>query len=472
MKDFEGWQGRNNFDDCIKMTFGTNLSTKYLQHFPILTWEQNSITFDKNVTVRMVSDKRTITKDGRIVLNGDTYLLPWNPLTEEKLYHWNSAGGTTTWDLPESWKKLATVVLYKLTDQGREFAQQVEVKNGQIVLNAEPNTPYVLDKTKSKAISAMTWGEGTFIKDPGFNSGNLKNWTVEGAGVTVVRNKIGQYELEINGTTPATVSQTLTGLKVGTYYASVYVATTGDRRAYLGVKDYGGQEVSTYANNSLWKNYISADSKHDTNMQRMYVYFKILEGQTTAKLFLNVDKGTNVVTFDDIRVVAIEQQSKPLNVFFKENFEHIPDGLYPFIKGPAGGVNDPRVHLSELHAPYTQKGWNEKPIDDVINGNWSLKAHSEEVGLLLQTIPQTIRFKAGKSYTVTFSYETSGSDYALVNGDGTKTNMSIVLNKVTTPTIASFTFLASESGNTWFGIEKLNGKESDFVLDDLIIIEN
>ncbi len=207
-------------------------------------------------------------------------------------------------------------------------------------------------------------------------------------------------------------------------------------------------------------------------MQRMYVYFKILEGQTTAKLFLNVDKGTNVVTFDDIRVVAIEQQSKPLNVFFKENFEHIPDGLYPFIKGPAGGVNDPRVHLSELHAPYTQKGWNEKPIDDVINGNWSLKAHSEEVGLLLQTIPQTIRFKAGKSYTVTFSYETSGSDYALVNGDGTKTNMSIVLNKVTTPTIASFTFLASESGNTWFGIEKLNGKESDFVLDDLIIIEN
>ena len=472
MKDFEGWQGRNNFDDCIKMTFGTNLSTKYLQHFPILTWEQNSITFDKNVTVSMVSDKRTITKDGRIVLNGDTYLLPWNPLTEGKLYHWNSAGGTTTWDLPESWKKLATVVLYKLTDQGREFAQQVEVKNGQIVLNAEPNTPYVLDKTKSKAISAMTWGEGTFIKDPGFNSGNLKNWTVEGAGVTVVRNKIGQYELEINGTTPATVSQTLTGLKVGTYYASVYVATTGDRRAYLGVKDYGGQEVSTYANNSLWKNYISADSKHDTNMQRMYVYFKILEGQTTAKLFLNVDKGTNVVTFDDIRVVAIEQQSKPLNVFFKENFEHIPDGLYPFIKGPAGGVNDPRVHLSELHAPYTQKGWNEKPIDDVINGNWSLKAHSEEVGLLLQTIPQTIRFKAGKSYTVTFSYETSGSDYALVNGDGTKTNMSIVLNKVTTPTIASFTFLASESGNTWFGIEKLNGKESDFVLDDLIIIEN
>lgn len=471
MKDFEGWQGRNNFDDCIKMTFGTDLPTKYLQHFPILKWEENTITLDKNVTVKLVSGKRTITKDGRTILNGDTYLLPWNPLTEEKLYHWNPAGGTTTWDLPQSWKNLKTVTLYKLTDQGREFAQQVEIKNGQVILNAEPSIPYVIYKTKIASNSITNWGEGTFVKDPGFNSGNLKNWTVEGSGASVVRNKIGQYELEINGTTPATISQTLSGLTAGTYYASVYVATSGNRRAYLGVKEYGGQEVSNYANSSLWKNYISADSKHDTNMQRMYIYFKVPEGQTTAKLFLHADAGTETVVFDDIRVVATKQESKPSNIFFTENFENIPDGLYPFIKGPAGGVNDPRVHLSELHAPFTQKGWNEKPIDDVINGNWSIKAHSEEAGLLLQTIPQTVRFKAGKTYTVTFKYETSGVDYALVNGDGTKTNMSIVLNTATTPTTATFSFLASENGNSWFGIEKLNGNESDFVLDDLVIIE-
>lgn len=471
MRDFEGWQGRNNFDECIAMTFGTNLPTKYLQHFPILSWEEKGITLEKNVTVSMVSEKRTITKDGRTVLNGDTYLLPWNPLTEEKLYHWNTSGGATTWDVPQSWKNLKTIALYKLTDQGREFAAQVEVKNGQIILNAEPSVPYVVYKNKISSNSTLTWGEGTFIKDPGFNSGNLKNWTVEGVGVAVVRNKIGQYELEINGTAAATISQTLSGLSEGTYYASVYVATSGNRRAYLGVKDYGGQEVSNYANSSLWKNYIAADSKHDTNLQRMYIYFKVPQGQTTAKLFLHADAGSDTVVFDDIRVVAIKQDSKPSNVFFTQNFENIPDGLYPFVKGPAGGVNDPRVHLSELHAPYTQKGWNEKPIDDVINGNWSLKAHSEEAGLLLQTIPQTIRFKAGKKYKVTFTYETSGSDYALVSGDQTRTNMSIVLNTVTTPTSASFTFVASESGNSWFGIEKMNDKESDFVLDDLVITE-
>lgn len=471
MKDFEGWQGRNNFDDCITSTFQTNLPTKYLQHFPILTWEDNSITLENNVVVAMVSGKRTITKDGRIVLNDNTYLLPWHPITEEKLYHWNAAGGTTIWDLPKSWKKLKKVILYQLTDQGRQLVQQVEIKNGQIVLNTEANTPYLVTKTQTQSNSTMVWGEGTFIKDPGFNSGHLKNWIVEGSGVAVIRNKKGQYELEINGTAPATVYQTLSGLTTGTYYASVYVATGGNRRAYLGVKEYGGQEVNNYADSSLWKNYIAADSKHDTNLQRMYVYFKVPEGQTTAKLFLHADAGSETIVFDDLRVVAIQSTPKPSTLFFKENFENIPDGLYPFIKGAAGGVNDPRTHLAELHAPYTQKGWNEKPIDDVINGNWSLKAHSEEAGLLLQTIPQTIRFKAGKTYTVSFKYEASGADYALINGDGTKTNTSIVLNPANTPTTVSFSFLASANGNSWFGIEKLNDKESDFILDDLEITE-
>jgi endo-alpha-N-acetylgalactosaminidase len=472
MDDFEGWQGRNNIDKTIEMTFGTGLSTKYLQHFPILKWEENTISLEKNVTISLVSGKRTITKDGKTVLNGDSYLLPWNPYTEEKLYHWNQTGGLTTWELPKSWENLKTVQLYKLTDQGREFVQQIEVKNGQLTIQADSKTPYVLDKTKNASKTLDSFGEGTFIKDPGFNNGNLKNWKVDGNGVAVVRNKIGQYELEVSGTTPVTASQTITGLTAGTYYASVYVATSSDRRAYLGINNYEGQEVSTYANNSLWKNYIAADSKHDSNMQRMYVFFKVPEGQTTANLFLRAEAGTSQVLFDDIRVAAIRQTAKPANVFFAENFENIPDGLYPFIKGPSGGVNDPRTHLAELHAPYTQKGWNEKPIDDVINGNWSLKAHGEEPGLLLQTIPQTVRFKAGKTYTITFNYEASGADYALVMGDGTSTKIAIAINAANIPTQTSFTFLGSESGNSWFGIEKLNGKDSDLVIDDLVIIEN
>jgi len=135
-------------------------------------------------------------------------------------------------------------------------------------------------------------------------------------------------------------------------------------------------------------------------------------------------------------------------------------------------VNDPRTHLAELHAPYTQKGWNEKPVDDVINGNWSIKAHGEPTGLLLQTLPQTIRFAVGKTYTVTFKYEASGSDYALVIGEGTLKKASISLNSAFSPTTTTFTFVSGETGNSWFGIEKLNDKETDLILDDITIIEN
>ena len=471
MKDYEGWQGRNDYDSCIWMTFQTDLPTKYLQHFPILKWSETEISFSGNVKSNLINGTHIITKNDKTILAGDTYLLPWNPLSEDKLYHWNQQGGTTSWELPAGWKNLKTIELYMLTDQGRQFVQSLKVTNGSISISADASKPYVLYKKKAPQKPVMIWGEGTPVNDPGFDNGDLRSWNVDGTGASVKRNKPGQYELVIAGNTPVTVSQTINSLVPGNYYASVYVSTGGGRKAYLGVGNYGGPEVMVYADNSLWKNYIAADSKRDTNMQRMYVFFNIPEGQATANLFLRAEAGSSTVVFDDIRIARTTRPSKPDSVFFMEDFENKTDGLYPFVKGPAGGVNDPRTHLSELHAPFTQKGWNGKPVDDVINGNWSLKAHGEPVGLLLQTLPQTIRFAAGRTYTVSFKYEASGSDYALVIGDGTAKKMSVCLNNVNTPATSTFTFMAAETGNSWIGIEKLNDKETDFVLDDLIITE-
>jgi len=472
MKDYEGWQGRNDYDSCIWITFQTDLPAKYLQHFPILKWSETEIRFMGNVKSSLANGKRIITKNDKIVLNGDTYLLPWNPLTEEMLYHWNQKGGTTSWELPSGWKSLKTIELYLLTDQGRQFVQSLKVTNGSVSISADGSKPYVLYKKKVPQRPAINWGEGTLVNDPGFNNGDLRSWNVEGTGASVKRNKPGQYELVIAGNTPVTVSQTINSMVPGYYYASVYVSTGGGRKAYLGVGNYGGPEVMVYVDNSLWKNYIAADSKRDTNMQRMYVFFNIPEGQTTANLFLRAEAGSFPVVFDDVRITRTTRPPKPDSVFFMEDFENMTDGLYPFVKAPSGGVNDPRTHLAELHAPYTQKGWNGKPVDDVINGNWSLKAHGEPTGLLLQTLPQTIRFVAGRTYTVTFKYEASGSDYALVIGEGTVKQMSVCLNKVDAPATSSFTFVADETGNSWFGIEKINDKETDFILDDLIITEN
>ena len=47
---------------------------------------------------------------------------------DEKLYHWNTQGGTTTWDLPEGWTNLKDVKVYKLTDLGKTEEKTVEVK--------------------------------------------------------------------------------------------------------------------------------------------------------------------------------------------------------------------------------------------------------------------------------------------------------------------------------------------------------
>lgn len=471
MKDFEGWQGRSNIDSCIWMTFHTGLPTKYLQHFPIIRWEENMIEFEKNVVVKTISGKRIITKDGRTVLDGDAYLIPWNPLTEEKLYHWNSAAGSTTWTLPANWSKKTSVALYQLTDLGRKFIKDLKVENGKITIQATANTPYVVYKKEIAPIPDINWGEGALVKDPGFNNGNLKYWNANGSGASVVRNIRGQYELVIDKGGATSINQTVSGLGAGSYYASVYVSTPGNRKATLGITNYGGAEVKTFCNSSLWKNYIAADSKSDTSMQRMYVFFNVPAGQNSANLFLSAEAGTSKVTFDDVRLVAMPYSVKPDSIHFSEDFENIPDGLYPFVKGPSGGINDPRTHLSELHAPYTQKGWNGKLIDDVINGTWSLKAHGEPTGLLLQTIPQTLRFTAGKTYTVSVKYEATGSDYALIVGDGNSIKLSVTLNSAYVPTTSTFTFVAGETGNSWIGIEKLNENGTDLILDDLVVSE-
>lgn len=474
MCDFEGWQGRVNFDSAIKTTFETNLPTKYMQHFPIIKWTDDTINFENNVTVSNATGKRVITKDGITILNDKAYLLPWDPKEETKLYHWNSNGGTTTWTLPLSWKGLSTVKLYKLTDQGRKPMGDLAVTNNQITITAEANTPYVMDKGNiaPAPVTDMKFGEGGLVKDPGFESGTLNNWTVTGTGVSVLRNSNGDYELKTTDSTATTVSQKLTGLTAGTYSASVNVQVDGSRIGTIGVNDYGGAEVTNYADVSFAKNYIGADSKHDTNMQRMRVFFDVPVGQTTATLYLKTNGDSGTVTFDDVRVVKTQRAPNPTGAYFNEDFENIDQGLYPFVMGPADGVGDPRTHLSELHAPYTQKGWNNKAIDDVIDGHWSLKAHKEGTGLVMQTIPQNLRFVPGKIYKVTFKYEneTAGS-YGFVIGDGNEEISTKKFIAADVPTTFTKAFQASESGESWIGIKNLAGTNSDFVLDDLMVEE-
>ena len=66
----------------------------------------------------------------------ETYLLPWIwdsqtgekvKSEDEKLYHWNTQGGTTEWELPNSWAGLKDVKVYKLTDLGKTDEKTVKL---------------------------------------------------------------------------------------------------------------------------------------------------------------------------------------------------------------------------------------------------------------------------------------------------------------------------------------------------------
>ena len=93
-------------------------------------------------------------------------LIPWfwdfngNELADkdQKLYHWNQQGGTTTWELPEGWEGAH---IYELTETGNVECDDIAVINGnQITITAEASVPYVLHKAdygEGIKIEELTW---------------------------------------------------------------------------------------------------------------------------------------------------------------------------------------------------------------------------------------------------------------------------------------------------------------------------
>lgn len=470
MVDFEGWQGRINYDQCIDISFKENLPTKYIQYFPIINWHKNVIKLKNNVVLKTHFGRRLILKDGNIIYQNNHYLLPWNPMEENKLYHWSEKGGTTSWKLPNSWDSIKTIFLYELSDLGKIFVKEIVVHNHRIKIKAKTKTPYVLLK-ELQTTTQMDWGEGTFVKNGGFNSGNIDNWSTTSEKANVLRDSLGQYKLIIHKSeTPTTVSQLLTHLPMGSYVAEVYVQTSGNRKATLKVES-STTVKENYTTSSLWKNYIAADSKHGSRMQKMHVFFDVAKYHDTIKIELNTSKGDSIVIYDDVRVIQAIKKTGIDSIFFQENFEHIPSGIIPFVKGEAGGANDPRVHLAEKHSPYTQRGWDGKKVDDVLNGNWSLKLHEDAQGVIIQTIPQNLKFEPFKEYKITFKYQAESDDYSFVLGDMTTILFEKKVSAQHDTQVFEFIFTASPSGNSWFGIKKNSGETSDFILDDISIIE-
>ncbi|MFF0626076.1 endo-alpha-N-acetylgalactosaminidase family protein [Streptomyces sp. NPDC004296] len=483
MGNFEGWTGKNDWHTFHTIVWNDALPAKYLQAYPIRTWDTHEITFE-GPTRTVVTDAdgtRKISTDGRLVYDGGSYLLPWEPrraTDPAKLYHYNTRGGDSSWQLPRGWSGASAVYVYRLTDQGRTDETRTPVTAGRITLTARPGTAYVVYRTKAPAQPDPHWGEGTPLADPGFHAGDLAAWRTTGPAAVHPSDR-GDYELVIGPGAAATVAQRLARLAPGDYTASVQVevgATAGERRrAGLTVRTADGVTATNWTETSTAANYVAADRKTGTRFQRMSTPFTVPDGGGPATLTLTAAPGQARIRFDNVRIVPAPRTTRPGTLVF-EDFEQVPQGWGPFVKGDAGGSTDPRTHLAQRHAPYTQRGWNGKAIDDVIDGGQSLKSRGENAGLVYRTVPHTARFAPGRRYRVTFRYENEkAGQYAwitAVDDPAARELTRLPLPAATQPTTLSYEFTAPDHGEAWVGLRKTGADgTAEFALDAFQVTE-
>ncbi len=494
-----------NGDDTVVVTRGND-------EIPDMTFAYG--TEEEQLNYR----SRVITLNGTVILKGaptpgdtDTklkgtmsYLIPWywdsdgNEFSKEnqKLYHYSNLTGETTWELLPDWQGCEYLYMYKLTDNGRINEQKIKVSNNRVTLYAQYDTPYVIYKTPV-APETVEWSTGTHLRDVSFIDELESNWNVSG-NAEIFETYRNTRMLKFTG--EGKVSQEFIDLKPNTDYA-IYVGVDNrsNAKAYITITDKNGNVLGeNHTQKSIAENFVGAYiyNKHfpaegDTSYyQNMYVFFRTpADGKAT--LTLSRDNGDGNTYFDDVRIVENSAHNFTYDqngnvIKFTQDFENVVQGEYPFVVGGVEGAIENRQHISELHAPYTQSGWDNKKLDDVISGNHSLKVYdmAGKGKMVYQTIPQNFRFEPGVNYKVTFDYEMGvANGYAVVIGskpfDGSYEKL------ITLPVAlgneakeAEFTITGAENGQTYFGIygytehnqsAPKNSDYDNFILDNLVI---
>lgn len=475
---FMGWDAEKSIINVVRIFYTRNLPTKYMQNFKIKQWTGDFIIFEGGVVSKKENGTVNLYKNNRRIA-GDDYtkiFIPWDPYKEDKIYHWNDEGGKSQWELPDSWASCEKVVLYLLSDTGRIMIDELMVDSGRVTVDAHANTPYVLYKTHQPK-QEVEWGEGNIIKDPGFDSHGFSIWNKASSyknteHISIKNSKMGQSYLEIYGNNgaDAVVSQTITDVVPNrTYQLSVWVEVENGRKATLGVKDFGGDELIKSITATDLPNFDSYSSKGacSTNFQRIRIYFTPREGYTTATVFLAANNGNpeSKAKFDDVRIVPISPAPKEEHYYF-EDFESFDEGWGPFVRGYGYQIH---VHRSETHEGYT---------DDTISGKFSLKIFSgpefyeldnEEI---IRTVPSELLFRPNKEYKLSFKYKADNRNQYIVvvrTSKGGQINEVLKENLDKGNNVFSGSFTTNDFEDYYVAFIKRDKEQGNLVIDDFTV---
>lgn len=508
--DAEGWTGNRNWDGFIDNVWQQSLPTKFIQHFGLLSYEKGvSATLTDGVRIAMDGKTRVITVDGKTVLRGDSYLLPWqslasnaesgSPVDADKMYFYSATGGEKTFDLTAPFAGATAFDVYALTDQGRTAVRTATAQDGKLTLSGDARTAYVVVPKDAPARAAASFHDAG-LDDPGFNAGSLDAWHPTG-DVTLARTDEGSGKAQsrgdniaVIGAAASSIGQTVTGLTPGqryTFSAQVDIARTAKRAVTLAV-DTGAGTASRSWDLSPTYNYMRADSKAGSYYQRGSVSFTA-PASGTVSVSISAVAGGATVSIDNARVMTDTTTDTAAGAVYSNDFEGNQPGWGPFVKGDASGIDDPRTSVSRRHDPYTGKDWRNtaKPyapggavaglaVDTTLNGEHSLMSHSENSGVVYRTDPTTVPFQAGHSYRIAFAYQAGAAGaYRWIQGIDTLRDGGVTASTVSRtpiPQALSTTAFSQDiavgcGDGSWVGLERIGGPDVDFVLDDFTVTD-
>lgn len=426
-----GWGTKHDIEGAYgtEVFYNQVLPTKYLQHFPIIKMSDNEVLFENNVKAIREGANINYYRDNRLVATtpensigdtgiGDTNLfLPWNPIEEDKsdkIYHWNPLSTNSEWLLPKGWANNDKVYLYELSDLGRTFVKEIEVKDGKVNLEVKKDTPYIVTKEKVEENRISDWGYGSEIKDPGFDSQSFDTWNKKSNykntdHITIenekVNGRLGNDILKISGNNGAdgSITQNIEGLEEGvTYSISAWVKNNGNRDITLGV-NIGDKEFTNVINTGSKARQGEGVKYINDNFERMEVEFTVPKGVKNAEIYLNVSEGdeNSVVLVDDFRIWDHPGHTNKDGYVFYEDFENTDEGMAPFYLAPGRGTSN-RSHLAEKDISIDAN----QRMNWVLDGRFSLKSNQQpnEKGEMLTTDISSLKLEPNKTYELGFLY--------------------------------------------------------------------